>query len=79
MPTCGMNFSTENFDRLPDSAYIRIGTLATLFGCSIATIRRWERKGLLPPAMILPTRRVAWRVGDVRRILRDHHRRRTAS
>ena len=67
-----MSFATEHFDRLPDSAHVRTGTVASVFGVCVATVRMWERKGLLPPATVLPTRRLAWRVSEIRRALRTY-------
>lgn len=58
----------EDFDRLPDAAYVRAPVVAALFAVSRMTIWRWTRAGQLPA----PVRRcgtTSWRVGDLRRVL----------
>lgn len=59
----------ENFDSLPDSAYIRIKDLQVLLAMSESTIRRRIQAGLIPKAKNLSTRVAAYNVGEVRQAL----------
>lgn len=36
--------SLINFDSLPDSAYVRVGTVAGLFDCSVVTVWRKSKR-----------------------------------
>lgn len=63
-----LNAALADFDILPDSAHVRIGVVAALFGIGVPTVWRWLRAGQLPQ----PVRRggtTTWRVGDLRRVL----------
>ena len=58
----------QGFDRLPESAGVRLPVVAALFGISTPTVWRWTAKGQLPT----PQRRggtTTWNVGELRRIL----------
>ena len=60
-----INPALHSFDSLPDSAHVRVPTVAALFGVSIVTCWRWAKNGSLPA----PIKRggvTAWRVGDLR-------------
>jgi predicted DNA-binding transcriptional regulator AlpA len=55
-----------SFDSLPDSAHVRVPTVAALHGVSVVTIWRWAKSGKLPA----PIKRggvTAWQVGQLRR------------
>jgi predicted DNA-binding transcriptional regulator AlpA len=55
----------REFDRLPDSAKVRLPVVAALFSISAATVWRWTHAGLLPQ----PTQKggvTAWNVGELR-------------
>ena len=55
----------QNFDSLPDSAIVRLPTVAALHGISTVTVWRWSKTGRLPA----PQKRggvTGWRVGDLR-------------
>lgn len=56
------------FDSLPDSAFVRLPTVASLYGVSGRTIWRWSRAGLLPEPKKLGPQVVGWNVGDLRRV-----------
>lgn len=61
----GIGSAVLNFDLLPDSAFVSIGTLASLLGVSDATIRRRIAEGSLPaPQSVLGMQR--YQVGVVR-------------
>ena len=59
----------KDFDSLPDSAYVRIPTVAALFACSHATIRRGVRNGRLPKPVKHFERASSWNVGELRVVL----------
>ncbi len=58
-----------NFDQLPDSAYIRLPTIVSLYGVSAATIWRGVKNGTIPKPVKLTERTTAWNVGLVRTAL----------
>lgn len=57
------------FDKLPDSAYIRLPVLTRLYGVSSATIWRGVKNGTIPKPSKLSERCTAWNVGIVRTTL----------
>lgn len=66
--TAGIDAAVLNFDLLPDSAYVSVGTLAALLGVSDVTVRRRIADGVLPaPVGILGLQR--YQVSTVRGIL----------
>ncbi len=57
--------SLEAFDRLPDSAHVRLPVVAALHGIATVTVWRWSLQGKLPA----PHRRgriTTWNVGELR-------------
>jgi len=54
------------FDRLPDSAHVRLPVVAALKGIGPATVWRWVKAGRLPAPVKLGPNTTAWRVGDLR-------------
>lgn len=60
----------RNFDALPDSAFVRIPVVASLFACSPATVWRRVKKCALPTPQRLSEGVTAWRVGELRAALR---------
>lgn len=56
-----------NFDRLPDSAYVRLPTVAAWKGIAPATVWRWVLSKRLPAPHKLSPGVTAWKVGDLRR------------
>ncbi|WP_080885408.1 helix-turn-helix transcriptional regulator [Nitrospira japonica] len=59
-----------HFDRLPNSAHVRQPIVELLFACSSSTIWRRVRDGHIPRPHKLSARVTAWRVGDLRQILK---------
>lgn len=57
------------FDDLPDSAFVRVGTVCRLYSITPATAWRWAREGNLPPPRKLGPQVTAWQVGELRRKL----------
>ena len=55
-----------NFDRLPDSAYIRLPVMIGLFGVSAASIWRGVKNQSIPKPVKLTERTTAWSVRLVR-------------
>ncbi len=60
--------AVQEYDRLPRSAYVRIGAVAALYSVSTATVWRWVKSGRLPEPVKLSPGVTAWNVGA----LRDH-------
>lgn len=60
--------SLEAFDRLPDSARVRIDVVAGLLGCSVATAWRRAKSGAIP-APIKDGNITSWPVGPLRQAL----------
>ena len=58
------------FDALPDAAFVRLPTVALLFGVSPATIWRRVASGDLPAPCRLGPRTTTWQVGPLREKLR---------
>lgn len=58
-----------NFDKLPDSAYIRLPVMKGLYGVSSASIWRGVKIGAIPKPRKLSVRCTAWNVGQVRAAL----------
>ncbi len=58
-----------NFDFLPDSAHVRLATVAALWACSPATVWRGVKSGRIPAPRKLSPKTTAWNVGELRRAL----------
>ena len=58
-----------NFDKLPDSAYIRLPVMKGLYGVSAASIWRGCKNLTIPSPVKLTERCTAWNVGQVRAAL----------
>lgn len=58
-----------NFDKLPDSAYIRLPVMKGLYGVSAASIWRGVKNLTIPKPSKLTERTTAWNVGLVRKAL----------
>lgn len=57
------------FDQMPNSAYIRLPVVMSLYGVSAATIWRGVKNGTIPKPSKLTERTTAWNVGLVRQAL----------
>jgi predicted DNA-binding transcriptional regulator AlpA len=55
-----------NFDKLPNSAYIRLPVLKGLYGISSASCWRNVKNGSIPKPCKLTERTTAWNVGLIR-------------
>ncbi|MES1987812.1 MAG: AlpA family phage regulatory protein [Pseudomonadota bacterium] len=64
-----INNALENFDLLPDSAYVRLPVMIGLFGVSAATIWRGVNNDSIPKPSKLTSRTTAWNVGLIRAVL----------
>jgi predicted DNA-binding transcriptional regulator AlpA len=53
------------FDKLPNSSYVRLPVVAALFSVSEPTVWRWTKKGRLVAHKIGPNT-TAWNVGELR-------------
>lgn len=54
------------FDALPNSAHVRLPTVAALHGIGPATVWRWVKSGRLPAPIKLGPNVTAWHVGALR-------------
>ena len=63
--------SLKNFDALPDSAHVRLPTVAALWGCSPVTVWRSVKAGRIPAPRKLSPRTACWNVGELRRALQS--------
>lgn len=61
----------QHFDSLPDSAFVRLPMVATLFATSQSNVWRWMEKGIVPRSRKLAGRTTAWNVGELRRSLKE--------
>lgn len=59
----------KNFDSLPDSGSIRLPVVAALFACSVGTVYRRVKTGLIPEPRKVGNI-VTWNVGQIRRALK---------
>lgn len=59
----------ENFDRLPDSARLRVKSVAAVVGVGVATIWRWVSEGRFPAPRKIGPNTTVWSVGQVRGFL----------
>lgn len=58
----------NNFDLLPDSAFVRIDVVRALYGTiGRTTVWSWVKSGRLPPPEKLGPQFSAWNVGALRR------------
>lgn len=62
----------QNFDSLPNSALVRIGVVAALFGFSESTVWRQTKAGTFPAPRHLGKRVTAWNVGELRAALANN-------
>lgn len=61
--------AVQHFDSLPNIAFVRLPTVAILFGCSPATIWRGVKNGTIPAPEKVGPRITGWRVGKLRQAL----------
>lgn len=59
----------EDFNTLPDLAFVRQPVVQKLFACSAATLWRRCKDGRIPAPRKLSDRITAWNVGELRRAL----------
>ena len=65
----------RHFDDLPASAFVRRPVVEALFACSSTTVYRRVAAGLIPKPEKLGPNISAWRVGDLRKVLKRPGRR----
>lgn len=70
-PTQAIPEALVNFDQLPNSAYIRLPVIMSLYGVSAATIWRGVKNSTVPKPAKLSERCTAWNVGMVRKALAE--------
>jgi len=59
----------SRFDGLPDAAFVRVETVASLYSVTPASIWRWSRDRRIPRPRKLGPAVTAWNVGELRRAL----------
>lgn len=59
----------SQFDQMPESAYIRLPVIMSLYGVSAATIWRGVKNGTIPKPVKVTERTTAWSVKLVRAAL----------
>lgn len=69
--TLAARFKPEltNFASLPDDAYIDVGVVSGLLGCSRNTVWRRVAAGILPTGVKIGPNSTRWNVGAIRRYL----------
>jgi predicted DNA-binding transcriptional regulator AlpA len=60
----------RNFEAMPDCGFVRLRTVAALFGVSPATVWRRAASGELPAPVRIGKRCTCWNVGALRESLR---------
>lgn len=65
-----IQIALEQFDALPDSAFVRQPVVLGLFACSKATLWRWVKSSRVPSPQKIGVRITAWNVGQLRQSLR---------
>lgn len=58
--------SLSGFDSMPDSAFVNVGTVAALLGCSANTVWRRAKAGTLPAPIKTGQQSTRWKVGAIR-------------
>ncbi len=61
------------FDALPDTAFVRVATVARLFDCSTNTIWRWVKADKFPHPRRLSERVTGYQVGEIRAALKSQN------
>lgn len=60
----------KRFSNLPDEAHVRLPVVMELFACSAASVWRYVKSGALPAPSKFGVRVTAWKVGQLRSVLR---------
>lgn len=63
----GLPAALRHFDELPDSASVRLPTVAAWLGVSPATVWRRVKDGTIPAPKKFGPKCSAWNVGELRR------------
>lgn len=69
LPRPRVHPSLMAFDELPDSAFVPLLVVCTLFACSPATVWRRVRSGQLVAPLRIGSRTTRWMVRDLREML----------
>ncbi len=67
--TNSINPALRDFDQLPDSANVRLPTVAALFACSPASVWRGVKAMRIPAPRKLSPRTTCWNVGELKKVL----------
>jgi predicted DNA-binding transcriptional regulator AlpA len=67
VPLCDSNKAALcNFDALPNASFVRAPVVAALRGCSVNTVWRHAKEGLIPKPKKIGPQVTAWNVGELR-------------
>ena len=64
-----ISYALATFNDLPNSAYVPLPVVVSLFGISPATVWRWVSNGSLPQPKRFSSRATRWNVGQLREYL----------
>lgn len=64
-------FQQLSFEQMPENALLRLPSVLFLTGLPKSTFYARVRAGELPKPVKLGARAVAWRVGDIRKVLEE--------
>jgi predicted DNA-binding transcriptional regulator AlpA len=60
-----------DFDKLPDSAHVRLRVVQGLYGCSPSAVWRNCKLGFIPAPIKLARNLACWNVGELRAALKN--------
>lgn len=64
-----INPALQNFDDLPDYAFVRIPVVSSLYACSYTTVWRAVKAGRIPAPHKISANTTGWNVGELRSAL----------
>ena len=70
-PPAALSAAIQNFDSMPDSAYVRVPVVCAIFSISEPTAWRWVKAGRLPAPRKLGPRVSGFNVGALRRVQQE--------
>lgn len=64
-----INPALQNFDDLPDYAFVRIPVVQGIYSCSPTTIWRAVKQGRIPAPHKISANTTGWNVGELRKAI----------
>jgi predicted DNA-binding transcriptional regulator AlpA len=72
LPLCNSNQEAlSGFDTMPNAAFVRAPVVAALRGCSVNTVWRHSKQGLIPKPRKIGPQVTAWNVGELRAAMQE--------